>query len=108
MTENVMMKPRTRVMWTAAERAEWLALYERSGQSAQQSVSTSRCTATLSSIAAQPPNQLIFLLQPCARSTAYKLLQFRSIWNDGDAGVLTPLTRGGVGLARPTFRTSRT
>jgi len=34
MTENVMMKPRTRVMWTAAERAEWLALYERSGQSA--------------------------------------------------------------------------
>lgn len=34
MSENVMMKPRTRVMWTAAERAEWLALYERSGQSA--------------------------------------------------------------------------
>jgi len=34
MTETVVMKPRTRVMWTAAERAEWLALYERSGQSA--------------------------------------------------------------------------
>jgi transposase-like protein len=33
MTENVMMKPRTRMMWTAAERAEWLALFERSGQS---------------------------------------------------------------------------
>ena len=32
MTENVMMKPRTRVMWTAAERSEWLALYEGSGQ----------------------------------------------------------------------------
>jgi hypothetical protein len=32
MTENVMMKPRTRVMWSAAERAEWLVLYERSGQ----------------------------------------------------------------------------
>ena len=33
MTENVMMKPRTRMIWTAAERAEWLALFERSGQS---------------------------------------------------------------------------
>ena len=31
MTENVMMKPRTRMMWTAAERAEWLALFGRSG-----------------------------------------------------------------------------
>jgi len=33
MTENVMTKPRTRMMWSVAERAEWLALYERSGQS---------------------------------------------------------------------------
>lgn len=34
MTENVTVKPRTRVMWSAAERAEWLALFERSGQTA--------------------------------------------------------------------------
>ena len=34
MTENVMMKPRIRVMWTEAERAEWLALFERSGKNA--------------------------------------------------------------------------
>ena len=26
-------KPRTRVNWTPAERAEWLAMYEKSGQS---------------------------------------------------------------------------
>jgi transposase-like protein len=26
-------KPRTRVNWTAAERAEWLAMFEKSGQS---------------------------------------------------------------------------
>ena len=26
-------KPRTRVNWTAAEKADWLALYEKSGQS---------------------------------------------------------------------------
>jgi len=34
MTEDVTMKPRTRVIWTAAERAEWLALFECSGQTA--------------------------------------------------------------------------
>jgi transposase-like protein len=27
------VKPRTRVSWTAAEKADWLALYEKSGQS---------------------------------------------------------------------------
>ena len=34
MTENVTVKPRTRVMWSAAERAEWFALFERSGHTA--------------------------------------------------------------------------
>jgi transposase-like protein len=29
----VAAKPRTRVNWTPAERAEWLAMYEKSGQS---------------------------------------------------------------------------
>ena len=35
MTEALMlMKPRSRCTWTAAERAEWLALFQRSGQTA--------------------------------------------------------------------------
>ena len=32
MTETV-TKPRTRVQWSATERAEWLAMFEKSGQS---------------------------------------------------------------------------
>jgi transposase-like protein len=34
MAENLAPKSRTRVSWTAAERAEWLRLFEQSGQSA--------------------------------------------------------------------------
>jgi len=34
MTETVIPKARTRVNWTAAERTEWLALFEKSGQTA--------------------------------------------------------------------------
>jgi transposase-like protein len=34
MAENLVPKSRTRVSWTAAERAEWLRLFEQSGQSA--------------------------------------------------------------------------
>src|SRR5258708_22095166 len=30
---SAVTKPRTRVIWTPAERAEWLALFEKSGQS---------------------------------------------------------------------------
>ncbi len=36
MTKTLTMKPRTRVTWTAAERAEWLALFEKSGRRAAQ------------------------------------------------------------------------
>lgn len=31
---DVLTKPRTRVMWSAEERAEWLTLFEASGQTA--------------------------------------------------------------------------
>jgi len=34
MTETSRTKPRVRVRWTATERAEWLALFERSGGTA--------------------------------------------------------------------------
>jgi transposase-like protein len=34
MTETAIPKARTRVNWTAAERTEWLALFEKSGQTA--------------------------------------------------------------------------
>ncbi len=34
MTETTNSKPRTRVMWSAAERAEWRSLFEQSGQTA--------------------------------------------------------------------------
>jgi len=33
MTETL-MKPRTRVMWSAAERSQWLSLFDKSGQTA--------------------------------------------------------------------------
>ena len=32
MTESPLVKPRTRCTWSASEKAEWLALFERSGQ----------------------------------------------------------------------------
>jgi transposase-like protein len=34
MAETLAMKRRTRVTWTPAERAEWLALFEKSGRTA--------------------------------------------------------------------------
>jgi transposase-like protein len=34
MADNLAMKPRTRVTWTPAERAEWLVLFEKSGRTA--------------------------------------------------------------------------
>jgi hypothetical protein len=34
MTETVISKARTRVHWTAAERDEWLAMFEKSAQTA--------------------------------------------------------------------------
>lgn len=36
MTMTLSAEPRRRVKWTAAERAEWLSLFERSGQTALQ------------------------------------------------------------------------
>lgn len=34
MAENLGAKPRTRVSWTATERAEWLTLFTKSGRAA--------------------------------------------------------------------------
>jgi len=53
-------KPRTRVNWTATEKADWLALYEKSGQSVSEFCRTNDLpTATLSAWRSQQKTGVI-------------------------------------------------
>jgi transposase-like protein len=72
MAENSVARPRTRVNWTAAERAEWLALFEKSGQTAAEfcrgnDLSPATLSAWLKQSSAEPP-ELVDIVLPLTTS----------------------------------------